>query len=72
MIELRKGKNIDESKLVGVFENQDAYLTQIYQSEQFEPPYFRMWGTDELMKVDYGKYDMFYFMLDLSEKLKGE
>lgn len=67
MIELRHGHNIDESKLVGLFTTEDDCFAEMINREKFDIPYFRVWGTDTIKKVDYGKHTKFYFIVQLDK-----
>ena len=66
MLELRKGKNAVDSKLIGTFKTTDECFTAMWEREGFNPPYFRVWGTDECKTVDYGSHTLFYYIFDVT------
>ena len=68
MLELRKGKSAKDSKLVGTFKTTDECFTTMWEREGFNPPYFRIWGTNECKTIDYGSHVLFYFIIKLSDE----
>lgn len=63
MYNLKYGKELDESKLIGTFETIEKCLN-IIGAEKSKAPYLRMWGGD-ILTVDYGMHNMFYYIINL-------
>ena len=66
MLELRHGKNLDESKVVVIFKTKQDCYSKMWEREGFSSPYFRTWGTKYMETVDYGSYELFYYIINLN------
>ena len=65
MIELRYGSNLDEAQAVGIFPKEKDCYEEIWSREDFNPPYFRTWGTEFVKTIDFGSHSQFYFIVKI-------
>lgn len=67
MIELRYGENLDKAKAVGIFPKEKDCYEEIWCREDFDPPYFRTWGTEFVKTIDFGSHSKFYYMVKIND-----
>lgn len=65
MLELKKGKNLDDAETIGIFPSEQDCFAKMWESDDFSSPYFRTWGTEFVKTVDYGSHTDFYFIVKI-------
>lgn len=64
-----KNDRTKEHNKHGVFDTFDEAMDSIYdwwEKNDFKPPYIRRWTEDGITTIDYGLYDMFYYIVECS------
>lgn len=65
MLELRHGKNLDESKVVGIFKTKHDCYHKMWEREGCTSLCFSTRGTKYIETINYGNCELFYYIINL-------